>query len=191
MGAKVGHKVTEETRRKISVAFKGRKLTQAHKDKISKGNMGTVRSPEAILNYKKSANDPLKNGTFRKGLTPWNKGKKHPKVAGVNNKNWKGGTQSESSKQRVGFGRYSVPRVFERDDYTCQICLARNGNGKKIILHVDHIKRWADYPELRFNMDNCRTVCRPCHYYLTFKKDMPAKCKWGLSPNWSASEKIR
>jgi len=53
--------------------------------------------------------------------------------------------------------------VFKRDNWTCQICGARNGNGKKIILNADHIKRFADYPELRFDLDNGRTLCVECH----------------------------
>ena len=197
MSAIKGQKQSPEHIAKRSTALRGRSLSEEHKAKIGKSNhianKGRVHTPEAIKSYKIAANRPDKNGTFRKGITPWNKGKKVPQISGANNKNWKGGTQSESRKQRVSFGRYAVPLIFERDDYTCQICFARNGNGKKIILHVDHIKPWAEYPELRFEPSNCRTVCRPCHYYLTFKKDMPAMCKWGISIKWSglALERIR
>lgn len=54
--------------------------------------------------------------------------------------------------------------VFERDNYTCQICSARNGKGVgDIRLEADHIKPWAYFPELRFDINNGRTLCRPCH----------------------------
>lgn len=53
--------------------------------------------------------------------------------------------------------------VFTRDDYTCQICGARNGHGKTIILHADHIKPFALFPELRFELSNGRTLCISCH----------------------------
>lgn len=48
--------------------------------------------------------------------------------------------------------------VFERDDYTCQMCGVRGS-----YLEADHIKPWAYYPELRFELTNGRTLCKGCH----------------------------
>lgn len=53
--------------------------------------------------------------------------------------------------------------VFERDGYTCIWCGARNGLGKNVYLEADHIKPWAYFPELRYELSNGRTLCRPCH----------------------------
>lgn len=53
--------------------------------------------------------------------------------------------------------------VFERDDYTCQICSARSCKGKAVILNADHIKPFALYPESRFDITNGRTLCLDCH----------------------------
>jgi 5-methylcytosine-specific restriction endonuclease McrA len=30
-------------------------------------------------------------------------------------------------------------------------------------LEADHIKPWAYFPSLRFELSNGRTLCRPCH----------------------------
>jgi 5-methylcytosine-specific restriction endonuclease McrA len=59
-------------------------------------------------------------------------------------------------------------QVFERDNYTCQLCGVRG-----VDLQVDHIQSWAEYVELRFSMDNCRTLCSKCHYKITFGRPMP------------------
>ena len=48
--------------------------------------------------------------------------------------------------------------VFERDKYTCQICGIKN-----IKFHADHIKPWALYPKLRYELTNGRTLCIACH----------------------------
>jgi 5-methylcytosine-specific restriction endonuclease McrA len=53
--------------------------------------------------------------------------------------------------------------VFERDDWTCQKCAARNGNGKAIYLEAHHLKPFTKYPELRFELDDGTTLCRGCH----------------------------
>ena len=93
---------------------------------------------------------------------------------------WKGGIKrshknSSDRSQRVIFRREIQKLVFERDDYTCQICGDRG-----IALQVDHIQSWKEYVELRFNMDNCRTLCQKCHYKITFGKPMPLTIKtWG------------
>ena len=46
--------------------------------------------------------------------------------------------------------------IFERDEYTCQICGAHNENGigKTIELHPDHIMPFALFPKLRFDISN-------------------------------------
>ena len=84
--------------------------------------------------------------------------------------------RTKSYNERRRFQREVQKEVFERDDYTCQICGERGG-----YLHVDHIKSWADYPELRFKTDNCRTLCMACHYYVTFKRKLPKGVKWGYT----------
>lgn len=50
--------------------------------------------------------------------------------------------------------------------------------GKK---HSEETKlKWSDFPELRFELSNCRTLCQRCHYFITYDKIMPSDKKtWG------------
>lgn len=48
--------------------------------------------------------------------------------------------------------------VFVRDGFQCQVC---NRVGGKLNAH--HIKPFAKYKELRFDVDNGITVCVECH----------------------------
>jgi hypothetical protein len=83
---------------------------------------------------------------------------------GENHPHWKGGV-TPLYKQIRKSPAYIDWRtaVFARDDYTCQICGLAPGQGKRVDLQADHIKPFALYPELRFDIDNGRTLCIPCH----------------------------
>lgn len=49
--------------------------------------------------------------------------------------------------------------VFARDHFTCQDCGdSRGGN-----LNAHHLKPFADFPDLRFEISNGITLCTPCH----------------------------
>ena len=49
-------------------------------------------------------------------------------------------------------------KVFERDNYTCQVCNIKGGK-----LNADHIKPFCLFPELRLDVNNGRTLCETCH----------------------------
>lgn len=72
---------------------------------------------------------------------------------------WKGGTTpiNKLIRSSIEYEEWRT-KVFERDLYTCQGCGEIGG-----YLEADHIKPFALYPELRFEVDNGRTLCKPCH----------------------------
>lgn len=77
---------------------------------------------------------------------------------------WKGGIceQNKIIRQSMEYKLWRTA-VFERDNYTCIWCGEKSKKGKSLEIQADHIKPFADYPELRFAIDNGRTLCRDCH----------------------------
>ena len=104
----------------------------------------------------KKGNKTLK--PFLKGHIPWN---------------FKG-ISSLNKLERDRFQREVQKTVFERDNYKCQLCR------KEGYLHVEHIKEWSKFPKLRFNLNNLRTLCRECHYFVTFGKQISQNNRWGI-----------
>jgi hypothetical protein len=77
---------------------------------------------------------------------------------GENHWNWKGGFPSSPDRRMCTNYKKWRKDVFERDNYTCVWCSAHG-----VYLEADHILEWAKYPELRFAIDNGRTLCKSCH----------------------------
>ena len=128
------------------------------------------RKPSFGMQGKKMKEDSkLKISKSLKGKNTWLKGKpisiKHRKnisknvAKGENCNFWKGGVTKISVKIRSSM-EYKLWResVFKRDDYTCVWCFKKGG-----LLNADHIKPFAIFPELRFAIDNGRTLCVDCH----------------------------
>lgn len=78
---------------------------------------------------------------------------------GEGSPSWKGGISGENRSIRYSaFGQSWRKQIFERDNYTCQVC-----NVRGTYLEAHHIFRFAYFPDLRFNLWNGMTLCRPCH----------------------------
>lgn len=131
-----------------------KKLTEEHKRKIGLANRGHRHSIEV----RKKISNKLKGRKPNSGS--FKKGKDAP--------NWKGGITPINAIIR-GSLEYRLwhKAVFERDKFTCVWCGAKGSWNKKtksrIIIHADHIKPFSLFPELRFAIDNGRTLCKSCH----------------------------
>lgn len=76
---------------------------------------------------------------------------------GAANPNWKGGKPKVDPERNRYRSKAWVLAVKTRDGFRCVEC------GSQGPLHAHHIKRWKDYPELRFEVSNGLTLCIPCH----------------------------
>lgn len=81
---------------------------------------------------------------------------------GENNANWKGGNTYKDKKERQSYQYLQWRKqVKEKDNYTCQCCL--NKIDDIITGHVHHIYNFADYKDLRMDINNGITLCQNCH----------------------------
>lgn len=139
-----------------------------------KGKTGKYKRTEETKERMRLSKLGNQNPMYGKHLSDETKAKLSKAHSGTNAYNYKG-ISSFDYLERRRFQNAMQKRVFERDNYTCQLCGER---GKA--LQVDHIQSWADYVELRFNIENCRTLCMKCHYEITFGKPMPPTVRaWG------------
>lgn len=72
--------------------------------------------------------------------------------------------EKELIRKRCKYKKWRTS-VFKRDKYTCVWCGLKFIKGKtgRITLQADHIKPFCNYPELRFDINNGRTLCIDCH----------------------------
>jgi hypothetical protein len=126
---------SKESLEKMSVGRKGMKFSEEHKKNLSLTHKGYKHPLEIRLKMSKTHKERKEQSHL-----------------------WKGGITPINSGIRKSL-EYKLWRtaVFERDNYTCLWC------GFKGYVEADHIKPFYLFPELRFAIDNGRTLCRPCH----------------------------
>lgn len=75
--------------------------------------------------------------------------------------NWKGGITPENRviRHSAEYRNWRM-KVFKRDRFTCVECGYRSVKRRDI--RADHIRPFSMFPELRFNVENGRTLCLPC-----------------------------
>lgn len=158
--AHLGKKQSAESSAKRSVALRGKKLpprSEEYRMKMSEAKKGTV-CPEHVREIVSRLNKGMaKSAETRKRMS------QAQRARATENNFYIDGRSSERSDERAIACRsfeYKEWRraVFSRDSYSCQMCSQLSGE-----LHADHIKSWAAYPELRYTVENGRTLCASCH----------------------------
>ena len=153
-----GKKHTEETKRKLSLAMKGKasnkkgkKLSDETKNKMSLAKLGKNKgSDNPFFGKRHTGESKRRMSVFQK---------KRIRQKGENSSAWKGGITSTNQLIRSSM-EYKLWResVFRRDNWTCVFCNKKGGN-----LQADHIKPFNLFPDLRFIIENGRTLCVGCH----------------------------
>jgi len=165
--------MTEETKRKISKANKGRKITWA--DKISKALTGRKlsdkqrKSLEPVWEARRGIKRPKEIGEKIRNAQI---GKPRLNIRGEKHYLWKG-NQDINRKIRDCW-KYQEWRsdIFQRDNWTCQTCRKRG-----CYLEVHHIKEMSVIIEENkiktlkqalncdelWSLNNGVTLCRNCH----------------------------
>jgi len=135
---------------------KGRPLSEEHKEalRVPRVGAGVYERTE----HHREINRNSTNKVYASGKKLGFRAKKYFNT-GEKNHNWKGGITPKNEKIRKSV-EYRLWResVFARDNWSCVFCETRGGD-----IHADHIKQFAFHPELRFAIDNGRTLCVPCH----------------------------
>lgn len=140
----------------IKINISGLKHNKEIQQKATKNRIGKSRpKSKEIMKYRhlfnpeSLANDSMK---LKQRTAKLNKFGKDANA-------WTGSTNSTERTLASGRDDYKNLRkqVFARDNYCCVLC------NTKGYLHMDHIKEWLNYPELRYDINNCRTLCPPCH----------------------------
>jgi hypothetical protein len=160
---------TQEAKNRISNFMSQRILSQEHKDKIAKAHIGKPSW---------SKGKKIGFGNF--------KGHKHSletkvKMSQCQTKRYEGHISREELRnyiRRNYLYRQWRSDVFFRDNFTCQECGVRSGNGKAVYLEAHHcrisfseimnkykittIEEAVLCPEL-WDINNGLTLCVPCH----------------------------
>lgn len=173
---------TAGVREKISMAMtgntncQGRVLSEETKGRISQSLTGKKQTAEVIA---KRVDSAKKTAAMYGGITPARKahmdrlhqsGDKHP--------NWKGGTSHYRAREYFRDQRYKPFRqsVLARDNWACVECGKRGGK-----LEVHHVKPYATYPDLAFDIDNGVTLCLSCHNKTKRGQPKPRKAASSVS----------
>lgn len=158
-GFQQGHKMSDETRKKISEANKGNKRCVGR----TPWNKGIEYTAICGDKHPQWTGSDIEVKCFQCGkmfgVRPWRLSKAKFCGEGCYHSFRDKGITDEISLLRVTLEYKEWRRsVYRRDSYTCQNC-----GDDKSGLEAHHIKKFSDYPESRLDVNNGLTLCRKCH----------------------------
>ena len=180
LGFKFKH--SDETRKKISEANKGRtssmkgkpswnrglKLSDETRKKMSLSKVGNKN----MLGKKLSLETRKKMSLSKKGKKPYvmtDEIRKHIGDAqrGERSNFWKGGKWKE--KYPVEWSKVLREKIRQRDNYLCQMC--GSGIGQDNLKFKTHSVHHIDYNKNNLNLNNLITLCHSCHQKTNFNRE--------------------
>ncbi len=161
--ANKGKKHLGETKKKMSLAHKGKIFTKKHREEISKAKMGE-KNP--MFNKKKSEETRIKLSLSLMGRkhSEETKNKLSLMKKGKKNHNWQGGISFEP--YGLEFNKDLKEVIRNRDRRKCQICEKTELESGKA-LDVHHI----DYNKNNNNPNNLISLCRSCHIKTNYNRN--------------------
>lgn len=154
---------TDEDRSRMSKLHIGNKIWSGRKHSEESKKKMSISGKGRGLGRKLSLETRMKLSVAHKGDKNWN---------------WAGGvTPTNRIIRRSIEYRLWRDSVYERDNWTCIWCGDRSRENHRVVLNADHIKPFCDYPELRFALDNGRTLCHDCHAKTSTYKGLSNKNK--------------
>ena len=158
--SKLGHKRSEETKRKLSAIHK-----EWCEDPTYVAKLSHPHSPETKQLLSKQAKARWKTTEYRDRIKEWStrsiSSRIKMSIAKKGDKSFYVVGDNRYYPVRGGSHRTWAKAVKIRDNYTCRLCNSALQSNK---LHAHHIKTYLDYPDLRDDVNNGITVCIPCHH---------------------------
>jgi hypothetical protein len=138
-----GKKLSEKTKEILRVRMLGNNYALGKKQRSHFGHKQTIETRIKISENLSKA---------KMGIPQWH-------MRGSKNNHWKGGITPKNRAVRNSLEyRLWYRSVFERDNWTCQKTGLRG-----VELHAHHVLNFAEYPELRFAIDNGITLSKEAH----------------------------